>query len=186
MDKDLIQAVINKKKWAFSIFYNEMVDHFYNFLKSSYDLSNEEINDIIAETFIKIWKNLDNYSKNPWNFIAWTWTILKNTTKDYFKLKKDIAFSEIKSQNNEDFNFEDNLADNQNIEEFLDQDYQINTIKKALKQLKPEEKEIIVLKFSEWKSLEEIAQILWISYANVRVKLHRSLKKLKKYLTMYQ
>jgi len=149
MEKELIKAVINKKKSAFSIFYNEMSDHFYNFLKGSYNLSNEEINDIIAETFIKIWKNLDNYQENKGNFIAWTWTILKNTTKDYFKSKKDLAFSEIKSQDNEDFNFEDNLADEQNIEDFLNQDYQVNTIKKALEQLKAEEKEIIILKFSE-------------------------------------
>jgi len=35
------------------------------------------------------------------------------------------------------------------IEDFLNQDYQVNTIKKALEQLKAEEKEIIILKFSE-------------------------------------
>jgi DNA-directed RNA polymerase specialized sigma24 family protein len=64
MEKALIEAVLNKKKSAFSIFYNDIVDHFFSFLKSSYNLSNEEINDIIADTFIKIWTKLDSFNKD--------------------------------------------------------------------------------------------------------------------------
>jgi len=183
MEKALIEAVLNKKKSAFSIFYNEIVDHFYSFLKSSYNLSNEEINDIIADTFIKIWTKLDSFNRDKWDFVTWTWTILRNTTKDYFKSKKDLAFSEIYTNTEENTPFEDSLEDETNILEELEKDYQAENIKQALAQLKADEKELIFLRFSEWKPLEEIAQIMWISYSNARVKLHRTIKKLKELLT---
>jgi len=183
MEKALIEAILNKKKSAFSIFYNEIVDHFYSFLKSSYNLSNEEINDIIADTFVKIWIKLDSFDHNKWDFITWTWTILRNTTKDYFKSKKDLTFSEFSINTEKNSTFEDLLEDETDILEELEKDYQIENIKKALSQLKTDEKEIIFLRFSEWKPLEEVAQIMWISYSNVRVKLHRTIKKLQKYLS---
>jgi len=179
MEKALIEAVLNKKKSAFSIFYNDIVDHFFSFLKSSYNLSNEEINDIIADTFIKIWTKLDSFNKDKWDFLNWCWTILRNTAKDYFKSKKDIAFSQLTSDTEEGNNFEDSLQDDTDILDELEKEYEVEQIKKALNLLKPDEREIIFLRFSEWKQLDEIAQIMWLSYANARVKLHRTLKKLK-------
>ena len=36
IDEKLIQAVISKKHSAFTIFYNEIVDHFFSYLKSNF------------------------------------------------------------------------------------------------------------------------------------------------------
>jgi RNA polymerase sigma factor (sigma-70 family) len=51
-----------------------------------------------------------------------------------------------------------------------------------MENLKLPERELIYLRYTEWKSLKEIANILWIEEWNVRVKLHRTMAKLKKYL----
>jgi len=182
MEKALIEAVLNKKQSAFTIFYNEIVDHFFSYLKASFSISNEEINDIIADTFIKIWKNIDNFDKEKWEFISWCWIILRNTTKDYFKKKKDIAFSILDTNNESWINFEDKLEDDFNINEELEKEYKSEKIKEAIKELSPIEKEILYLRFSEWKDLESISKIVWLSYSNVRVKIHRLINKLKKML----
>jgi len=63
IDKTLIYSLLNKKHGAFTIFYNEIVDSFFSYLKSNYFLSDSEINDIIANTFVKIWNNIETFDK---------------------------------------------------------------------------------------------------------------------------
>ena len=181
MEQALIEAVLKRKQSAFTIFYNELSDKFFSFLKSTYFLSNEEINDIIADTFIKIWRNLDSFDKKKWDFISWCWLILRNTAKDYFKKKKDLWFSDIDTEE-KDISFEDNLKDDEDITDLLEQNYQVDIIKSAIWKLKPEEREIIFLRYMDGFWLEEISKIMRITYSNARVKLHRSLTKLKKLL----
>lgn len=181
MEQAIIEAVLQKKQSAFSIFYNELSDKFYAFLKSTYFLSDEEINDIIADTFVKIWRNLDNFDKSKGEFLSWCWLILRNTVKDYFKKRKDLWFSDMDNYD-DDVSFEEKLEDRENIMDVLEQDYQLETIKQAMQKLKPDEREILYLRYADGFPLNEISKITWLSYSNVRVKLHRSLGKLKKYL----
>lgn len=184
IDKTLIESLLNKKHWAFTIFYNEIVDSFFSYLKTSYFLSNEEINDIIANTFVKIWNKLDSFDKNKWEFITWVWTILRNTTKDYFKKRKEKSFSDFE-KNWKDWSkitVEETIEDDKNYIETLDWDYKFEQIKQAMEELKQDEKEILFLRFTENKSFREISSIIWESEVNVRVKTHRVIKKLKKQL----
>jgi len=184
LDKSLVDLILQKKDDAFTVFYNMIVDHFYNYLKSNFSLSESDIHDIISNTFIKIWNNLDSFDKKKWNFTSWVWTILRNTTKDFFKKKNEYVFS--------DFDFSDKDGDVTSIEEFLEDDnnyndvlendYQLEQISEAIKNLKLSERELLFLRYTEWKSLKEIAQIVGLTETNVRVKIHRLLGKLKKYL----
>ncbi len=182
MNQFIINSVLNKEKDAFAKFYNEIVDHFYSFLKSSYNLSNNEINDIISDTFVKIRTKIDSFDKNKWNFITWCWTILRNTSKDYFKSRKDLIFSDLNSNNEDSLTFEEWIKDEIDILEEINKEYETKAIKNAINQLSSQEKEIIFFRFSEEKPLEEISNIMWLSYINTRVKLHRAITKLKKIL----
>jgi len=181
MKETLIKAVLEKKHSAFTIFYNEIVDHFFSYLKSNFSLSENDINDIISNTFIKIWNNLDNFDAEKWNFISWVWIILRNTTKDFFKKKNEYVFSDFEYVNEkwDLFTVEDNIKDETNNLDVLEQDYKFEHIKQAMWKLKSIDKEILFLRYTEWKSLKEIADIIWLSEWNVRVKIHRVLWKLK-------
>jgi RNA polymerase sigma factor (sigma-70 family) len=184
IDDILIETVLKKKHWAFTIFYNEIVDHFFSYLKSNFRLTDFEINDIISNTFVKIWNKMDSFDQEKWNFVSWCWIILRNTTKDYFKKKKDFWFSDFEylDENNTKTSLEEKIPDFEDMLENLNTDFQFENIKNAMEQLKYDEREVLYLRFTEQKSLNEIAQITWLSDSNVRVKLHRSLKKLKKKL----
>jgi RNA polymerase sigma-70 factor (ECF subfamily) len=57
-----------------------------------------------------------------------------------------------------------------------------NLLKKALEKLKPTQKETLILRFWEKKSIKEISQITGQSESNTKVILHRSTKKLQKIL----
>lgn len=185
INKALIESLLNKKHWAFTIFYNEIVDNFFSYLKITYSLSNEEINDIIANTFVKIWNKLDTFDKDKWDFINWSWTILRNTTKDYFKKQKEKTFSDFEIYNNDwsKISFEDNIKDEkENILDTLEWEYKFEELQNAINNLKENEKELLFLRFTENKSFKEISFILNETEVNVRVKIHRIIKKLKKYL----
>lgn len=184
MNKSVIESLLQKKHWAFTIFYNETVDGFFSYLKSNFYLTDWEIHDIISHTFVKIWNKLYVFDKNKWDFMAWSRTILRNTTKDYFKKKKDLTFSDFDRNWNDDsvITLEETLPNDEDILEDLEWDYRYNQIKQAMKWLSSQEKEILFLRFNQGKSLKEVANIILISEANVRVKIHRILNKLKKIL----
>ncbi len=184
IDDILIETVLKKKHWAFTIFYNEIVDHFFSYLKSNFYLTDFEINDIISHTFVKIWNKMDSFDQEKWNFVSWCWVILRNTTKDYFKKRKDFWFSDFEytDEDNTKTTLEDKIPDDENILEDLNTDFQVENIQKAMQDFKPIEREILYLRFSEQKSLNEVSMITWLSLANVRVKLHRILNKLKETL----
>ena len=184
IDNILIETVLKKKHWAFTIFYNEIVDHFFSYLKSNFYLTDFEINDIISHTFVKIWNKMDGFDQEKWNFVSWCWVILRNTTKDYFKKRKDFWFSDFEYTNEDDtkITIEEKIPDDENILEELNTDFQFENIQRAMQDFKPMEREILYLRFSEQKSLNEISMITWLSLVNVRVKLHRILNKLRKNL----
>ena len=184
IDKTLIYSLLNKKHGAFTIFYNEIVDSFFSYLKSNYFLSDSEINDIIANTFVKIWNNIETFDKEKWNFITWSWTILRNTTKDYFKKKKEKTFSDFEKDGKDGskITIEGTVEDKENLLEKLEWKYKFEEIKKAMNILKQDEKEILFLRFTENKSFKEISAIICKTETNIRVKTHRIIKKLKKKL----
>lgn len=186
IDKILIETVLKKKHGAFTIFYNEIVDHFFSYLKSNFSLTNSEINDIISNTFVKIWSKLDTFDKEKGNFVSWCWIILRNTTKDYFKKRKDFLFSDFEYtwEDGSKVTLEDKLENDQDILNQIEWDYKFEQIQKVMGKLKVNERELLYLRYSEWKSLKEIAEITLLSEVNVRVKLHRILNNLKKLLKM--
>ena len=182
--ENLIESILNKKHWAFTIFYNEIVDSFFSYLKANYYFSDWEINDIIANTFIKIWNNIETFDKEKWKFVTWSWIILRNTTKDYLKKKKEKSFSDFEKNGKDGSKttIEETIEDKENLLETLEWNYKFEKIKKAMDMLKQDEKEILFLRFTENKNFKEIANIIGKSETNIRVKSHRIIKKLKENL----
>lgn len=76
-----------------------------------------EVEDIIQEVFVKIWKNIKKFDpkQNPSadGFKTWIFTIARNTTIDWLRKKKSISFSQMDSRAGEidEKSFEANLPD---------------------------------------------------------------------------
>ncbi len=178
--EDIINWILKKDKESFSIFYTQVVDSFFRYIKNTYNVNNSDIDDIISTVFYKIWNNLDKYDRKKGKFESWSWIILKNTTKDFFKKKKDLSFSHISGTGEDnDFNIEDTLYSEEDINELLSIQVDYKNIIKIMESLSSIDKEIVTLRFIEERTLEEISDIMGISNWNVRVKLHRVLKKIK-------
>lgn len=170
------KLLVQQDEEAFNKFYLETVDIFFRYLKANYFIDDNDMQDIIADFYIKCRNWFPSFDINQ-NFSGWIRSIFKNTIKDFWKKKEDSAFSEIDPEN--EISFEDSLEDDEDYTEILNNEYTFAEIQKAMHELDEMSKEIISLKFIEDKSYGEIAQILWISQDLVRQRCSRALKALK-------
>ena len=170
------QLLVQQDEEAFNKFYLDTVDIFFRYLKANYFMDDDDMQDIIADFYIKCRNWFPSFDIDQ-NFSGWVWSIFKNTLKDFWKKKWESAFSEIDPEN--EVPFEDSLEDEEDYTEILNNEYTFVQIQQAMYDLDEINKEIISLKFIEDKSYEEIAQILWISQDLVRQRCSRALKALK-------
>ena len=127
--------------------------------------------DLGQEVFIKIWKSIDKYDENKGAFTSWMYRIAHNLLVDYYRGKKTLTLKEgLEASYSEDWL------------EKLDHSEKIQNVKKALENVSADYKEVIILRFFEDLSVEEVSQIIDKSEENVRVIQHRAIRKLKEIL----
>ena len=170
------ELLVQQDEEAFNKFYLETVDIFFRYLKSNYFMDEDDMQDVIADFYIKCWNGFPGFDISQ-NFSGWVWSIFKNTLKYFWKKKWETAFSEIDPEN--DISFEDSLEDEEDFTQILDNEYTLEQIRLAIFELDEMSKEVISLKFIEEKSYWEISEILWISQDLVRQRCSRALKALK-------
>ncbi len=166
-------------KNEFNKFYLETVDFFFRWVKWMYMISDQDINDILSDFYYKLWINKWNFPEEIKEFQKWLWVVFKNLLKDYFKRKDLVYFSEYTDNEENEIKFEDYLISEEDILESIDKDLKIEKIKKLLSNLWEIYKEVLFLKYVEWYSNKEIAEILWISEDLVRKRISRGIKLLK-------
>jgi len=127
--------------------------------------------DASQEAFIKAYKNFKKFDKNK-NFFTWYYKILKNHCLNVIrsiKNKKEDSYIEIKTDS-------ENPLYNIELKE------QIKLLENALKKLSFEKREIIILKEFEYKSYNEISELLDIPVGSVMSRLFYARKELGKIL----
>ncbi len=179
----LFKRLKNKDSQAFELFYQQSVDIFFRYVLSNYSyLKKEDVNDILSDFYVKVWKNI-NWVKSLTTFKSWLFTVLNNGVKDFLKKKKEIYFSYLKKVNIDGSEQEFEIEwDEKEIMDVLNEDFQREDIKIALSNLPQKYKIVLFLKYVEGKTNTEIAQSLNISIDNVRQRASRGLKMLKKLL----
>lgn len=128
-----------------------------------------EAEDLTAEVFVKMIESLPNYRSIGIPFEAWLFRIAAARTADYHRRnarRPQIALSE-------------SLADAEaQPEEYVQAQEEFETLRRAIGQLSQEQQNVLVLRFIERKSHEDVAQILSKSVAAVKSIQHRALVQL--------
>lgn len=157
---------------------DHLIDDFYGYVyivvKNSISvyITDEDIEEIISDVFVAIWKNSSSIS-NDANLKAYLAGITKNTIKNkYRKTQINFSISE----------YEEKLIDNMNLEKIVEENEQNKLIQNSLDILKEEDYRTFIMFYYESKTIKEISQTLKISESKVKVILHRVRKKIKKIL----
>lgn len=127
--------------------------------------------DLVQEIFIKVFYNLHKY-KAPGSFNAWLYRIVVNQCYDYLrKQPKQPMLEEVE------------FVDNQSPEKMILQKEQLDQLDQLLDKLDKTEYFILLLRYVNELSYEEISEVLQIPLNEVRNKLHRSKRKLRQVAT---
>jgi RNA polymerase sigma-70 factor (ECF subfamily) len=130
----------------------------------------EDAEDITQEVFVKVFKSLEQFKEES-EFSTWLYRIAYNTTLSELR-KRRLPFVSI----NENLDSENELFTDE--EEFDLKELKLRHLEEALKKLSPDELFLVTLYYFKEQSIEAISQISNLSVANVKVKLHRTRKKL--------
>lgn len=132
----------------------------------------EDAEELLQDVFLKAFRNLSGY-KGECLFSTWLYRIAYNT-----------AISATRKKKQEFLYIEENLINNVPDEKaeaavaLEGDEEQIERLGKAIDRLDGEEKALITLFYYEGKSVEEIGEVMKISAGNVKVRLHRTRKKI--------
>ncbi len=131
----------------------------------------EDAEDITQEVFIKVFKSLSQFKEES-EFSTWLYRIAYNTTLSELRRKK-IIFHSL-----EDHSY--HLQDEELCDEIdtLGKEEKMQYLDEAMKRLSPDEAFLITLFYLNDQSIDEISRITSLTVANVKVKLHRTRKKL--------
>ncbi len=141
------------------------------------NVSGHDKEDILQDVFIKIYRNINDYDDGL-IFSSWIYRITHNYIIDWHRKNKkhiSISLDDDESKLIHILQDDSTVLDSQQI---YDQE-NLDRIKNEIQKLSPEYQEILVLKFFEDKSYEEISDILKISTNSVGVKINRAKKLLK-------
>ena len=125
--------------------------------------------DLTSQVFIKTLENIGRFNPRQGLFSSWLYRIARNKVIDYYRTEKkkfDITgFWDLKSKEKIDVDLEN--------KEKLEQ------VKQYLNKLKPEQREIIVMRIWDGLSYQEIAEIIDKKEANCKMIFSRTMKKLR-------
>lgn len=149
-------------------------------LKSVYSfavrLVGDEAEDIVQDTFLKAWKNLKKYEPATAQFKTWLMRIARNTVIDHLRKRRPYAFSE----------FEEALDERPDTgplpDELVARAHDAQDVENVLGKLAPHYREVVLLRYMNQLSFEEIASILNESPNTVRSRHRRALAQLRTYL----
>ena len=136
---------------------------------SHINLSNEDVEEVILDVFLTLWKNQNKLDINK-SMSAYISGITKNLIK--------YKYSQCKiTQNIEEY--EEKLIDNSNIEITLLQNEKQKIISEELEKIKQEDKEIFIEYYYDDKNIKEISKKFNMTESKVKSKLFRVRKKSK-------
>lgn len=173
--KDIQQDIIRKcrendKEAQFEIYKFYFKTMFNTSLRILHNTADAE--DVMQDSFLDAFSKVGSYTGEG-NFGGWLRRIVVNNSIDALKKKHgDMSFEDVHMGIVEE-------AENRTE----DVEYKVEEIKKAMENLKEENRVILSLFLFEGYDHEEISQILNISYNNSRTRYSRAKKKLQKVLS---
>jgi len=173
----LLLRLKRKDPEAFAKVYDQYLTPIYRFIYFKVN-SAQDAEDLTSEVFLKTWNYITETEEEIENLRALLYRIARNLVVDFYraKSKRDLV---------QDDQIMEAIPDErqQNLLSGIDQSIELEIVDVALKKMKDEYREVIVLRYIEELSISEIAKILDKSKGSVRVLLHRAIKVAKELLT---
>ena len=170
-EKQIIEDAIKGEASAFGLLYDKYQPQIYRFvyLKVGH---REEAEDLTHQVFLSALQNIEKYQHKGFPFSSWLYQISRNKIIDHWRTRKiTLDIEDAAEQGENDLEIEK-----------IGVRFEIERVQKAIPRLKDEYQNVIIMKFIEGLSYEEIAAALNKPQTTVRVLQHRAIKQLKNIL----
>ncbi|HWB33794.1 MAG TPA: sigma-70 family RNA polymerase sigma factor [Candidatus Paceibacterota bacterium] len=157
-DEELIAAYLAGEEGAFALVVERHLKSVYSFARR-FANREEDAEDIVQDTFLKAWKSVNRYDPESSKFKTWLMRIARNTTIDHMRKKKSLPMSYFDT---DDGNVVlEGLEDAAPLpdEAFLRTQSDEN-VRRAVEELKPAQREVVLLHYMSGLTFEEIGQAL--------------------------
>jgi len=171
-DKDVIKKSLEDLNY-FACLYDRYEAKLLRYINKISMADQQEAGDILQDAFIKMWKNLNSYDDSL-KLSSWLYRIVHNETISFCRKKR--SFGKNNKLEIEDIRLDD-LADDFDTE--INPETRFFLTHEVLDKLAFKYREILVLKFMEKMSYEEISDVLKIPEGTVATRINRAKKMFK-------
>ncbi len=181
-DEKIIILYKNGNQEVFKVLIDRYTTPLYNFIARI--TNKNEAPDIVQETFIKVWKNINRFDSSKASFKTWIFFIARNVATDFLRKKSFLLFSDIEKVDDETIkSFEENISDESLLPEKILQKLEDSEfLNRILEKLNINYKEILILHYQEELTFKEISKILNKNLNTVKSQHHRAILKLREIL----
>lgn len=130
--------------------------------------------DLTHDIFIRIFTKLDQF-KGRSKFSLWVYSITFNTCLKYLNKKKQLKLFDLEDQQE---GIKDQGQDD--ISEKMLLEINISALQSCMEELKEEERLILIMKYTDGLTVNEISQITGLKESNIKMRLKRTREKLLK------
>lgn len=173
-DSTLVEQLANPdtQRKAFEMTVNKYSSRLYWHIRRMV-LSHDDANDILQNTFIKAWTNIDNFRAES-KLSSWLYRIAINESLTFLQRRKETV-----ALDDPEFNMDNALES----DPYFDGDETQLHLQKAIMQLPDKQRAVFILKYMEEKKYEEISEILNTSVGTLKASYHFAVQKIEKYFS---
>ncbi|MCD6109490.1 RNA polymerase sigma factor [bacterium] len=176
-DEQLVKESL-KDKNKFAILVERYEQKLLRYIKRITGHYNNQAEDILQETFIKIYRNLNKFDQSL-KFSSWAYRITHNESINHIRKEKETI--PIETDDTETENLINILGSETDIQEETATKELATQIRKAIKKLPKKYQDVLILYYLEDKDYQEISDILKKPKATIGTLLSRAKLKLKKF-----
>lgn len=174
-EAEIIERILNGEKPLYEIIVRRFNPYLYK-IGRSYNYNHEDTQDLMQDTYVDAFRNLSQFEQRA-NFKTWLIRIMLNNCyrkKEKFSFKNEYAQAEINENVNPMFS-----NSNNNVNKHMHNHELGHIIEESLNKIPEDYRLVFSLREMTGLNVAETANLLEISEANVKVRLHRAKSMLK-------
>jgi len=176
-DEELVALSIQNK-----LFFGELVTRYERKLGAYIyrigSLPQEDIEDLLQNIFLRVYQNLNAFNQDL-QFSSWIYRIAHNETMAFFRKRSVRPHGHLHTLSDEEMA---NLASELNITKDIEARDDATVLHTCIQKLPQQYRDIVVLKFFEHKSYDELSDILELPPGTIATRIRRAKERLRKLL----
>ncbi len=169
-ESQIIKECQSGKMEMFGLLYDSYFKKIYNFIFYR-TLRKEIAEDLTSQTFFKALQGINSFDSQKGQFSSWLYRIAKNNVVDHYRSqRKEIDINDIW----------DLSGGGDDLQVAVENREKIKEVKKYLSALKPEHRQIVIMRVWDGMSYFEIAQILGKSEESCKMMFSRVIGRMRK------